>query len=215
MDETGVGEGFRRSASRWGAAALCLLALAPAGCDGRGDGPPAREGGGAADTAEAVAAGQDTAELREVNRFLSYAPADSMAELALWAGFGGANSAWNFDGYYGGNATVVVPAGWRVEVTYRTLDANVPHSAAIVETRETIPVDGGGVDVAFPGASTPSFLTGLSSTHKPVEFSFRADEPGRYWIFCGVPGHARAGMWIWFEVSEAAEAPDFRTEGEG
>lgn len=201
-------------------AGLCLAALVAGGCGGPdGDGADRAE-----DTAATVADGEAAPEggdarqasgLQEVNRFLAYDAADSLVDLKLWAGYGGANSAWNFDGYYGGNATVVVPLGWRVEATYQTLDANVPHSAAVVETREEIPHGGSDVQVAFRGASTPSFVGGLSSTRDPVTFRFRADEAGRYWIFCGVPGHARGGMWIWFEVSETVDAPDFRTEADG
>lgn len=205
-------------------ALAALLAVGPAACGPGGEagtGGRAAEGG-VSDTAASVGGGvregresQEGRALTEVNRFLSYAAADSVVDLKLWAGYGGANSAWNFDGYHHGGATVVVPAGWRVEVTYQTLDANVPHSAAVVETREEIPASGDGVRVAFPGASTPSFTTGLTSNRDPVQFAFRADEAGRYWIFCGVPGHAVGGMWIWLEVSDAASAPDFRTDGEG
>lgn len=196
-----------------------LAVLAAAACSGSDDGA-----GTAADTARAAtdddateetADGREGPRLQEVNRFLSYSSADSLVDLKLWAGYGGANSAWNFDGYYAGNATVVVPLGWRVEATYQTLDANVPHSAAVVETREEIPQSGSDVQLAFRGASTPSFTTGISSTRAPVTFDFRASEAGRYWIFCGVPGHARQGMWIWLEVSESAAAPDFRTEEGG
>lgn len=197
----------------------CLAVLATAGCGGA-DGGAGAEDEAARPAADAGAAARGTvdaeeARLQEVNRFLSYRSADSLVDLKLWAGYGGANSAWNFDGYYAGNATVVVPLGWRVEATYQTLDANVPHSAAVVEPQEEIPQSGSDVELAFRGASTPSFTSGISSTRAPLTFAFRASEPGRYWIFCGVPGHARAGMWIWLEVSETAAAPDFRTEDEG
>lgn len=200
----------------------CLAALSAGACGGQdGDGrdrgeadDPAADTGSAPERVEGQEE-QEGPELREVNPFLSYSAADSLVDLKLWAGYGGANSAWNFDGYYRGNATVVVPLGWRVEATYQTLDANVPHSAAVVETLEEIPNSGSDVRIAFRGASTPSFTGGLSSTRDPVTFRFRADEAGRYWIFCGVPGHARGGMWIWFEVSETAEAPDFRTDEAG
>lgn len=205
------------------AACLLLLPLGALACGG-GDGGEAGGAGqpeaGGPDEPEAAAeadaaAQREGPELTEVNRFLSYSAADSLVDLKIWAGWGGANSAWNFDGYYSGNATIVVPAGWRVEATYRTLDANVPHSAAVVRTLEELPQSGAEVELAFPGASTPSFTTGLSSTHKPVEFAFKADEAGRYWLLCGVPGHATAGMWIWFEVVEGADAPDFRVEEGG
>lgn len=166
--------------------------------------------GEAAPSPPAADRGRDTTE---VNRFLSYVSADSLAELDVWAGYGGANGAWNFDGYYEGNATIVVPLGWRVRITYQTLDANVPHSAGVVVPERPIPIDGSEVEIAFRGAASPSFVSGLPSTRPPVRFTFRADRAGRFWLFCGVPGHARNGMWIWFEVSEGISAPDFRTDG--
>lgn len=225
-EHPGDGGARARAGRRALLALVCLVALAAGGCggpDGQGDGPREEAAGTVADgeaPPEGEAAPEDgedrgASALQEVNQFLAYDAADSLVDLKLWAGYGGANSAWNFNGYYRGNATVVVPLGWRVEATYQTLDANVPHSAAVVETREEIPNSGSDVQVAFRGASTPSFVGGISSTRDPVTFRFRADEAGRYWIFCGVPGHARGGMWIWLEVSETAGAPDFRTESEG
>lgn len=199
------------------AAALLLVPLAAPACGGgEGDGGADAAGGdGTRTEAEADGAGEQGApELTEVNRYLRYSAGDSLVEMELYAGLGGANSAWNFNGYHHGNATYVVPVGWEVEVTYETLDANVPHSAAVVETREEIPKSGSDVRLAFPGASTPSFTSGLSSTRGTVTFDFRADEAGRYWIFCGVAGHAAGGMWIWLEVSEDADAPELR-EGDG
>lgn len=214
-----VGRRVRRAAWCVGLSALVAACGGPEGSDAGTVGDTTRAAAGqpttdAGEPAAGAPAGEDR-PMQEVNRFLSYRAADSLVDLKLWAGYGGANSAWNFDGYYGGNATVVVPLGWRVEATYQTLDANVPHSAAIVDTVAEIPNDGSGVQLAFRGASTPSFTTGISSTREPLTFDFTADEAGRYWIFCGVPGHAQQGMWIWFEVSATAEAPDFRTEEGG
>lgn len=198
------------------AAALLLVPLLAPACGG-GEGDGGADGTGAPAEAEADGPGeQEGPEMTEAARYLRYSAADSLVELELYAGLGGANSAWNYNGYYGGNATYVVPLGWRVEVTYETLDANVPHSAAVVETREEIPRTGADVRLAFQGASTPSFTSGLSSTRGAVTFDFRAHEAGRYWLFCGVPGHATGGMWIWFEVSEDADAPELRVEdGDG
>lgn len=199
--------------------AWCLVLALGAWACGGGEGDAGRPPRDTAETAAGTGTGgpagegeEQARELTEVDRFLSYSAADSMVDLKLWAGYGGANSAWNFDGYHHGNATVVVPAGWRVEVTYQTLDANVPHSAAVVEPVDPIPPDGSSLETAFAGATTSSFVTGIPSTADPVEFDFRADRPGRYWIMCGVPGHAVGGMWIWLEVSDSATAPAFRSE---
>lgn len=188
-------------------AALAALACGGPDGDGREEAPAEAE-----PAPESVEAEEEEVQLEEVNEFLSFSAPDSLVDLKLWAGHGGANGAWNFDGYHNGNATIVVPLGWRVEVTYQTLDANVPHSAAVVEPADPVPPDGSNVQIAFRGASTPSLVSGITSTRDPVEFDFVADEAGRYWVFCGVPGHGRGGMWIWFEVSDTAGAPDFRTE---
>lgn len=205
-----------------GSAGLLLLPLVVPACGG-GDGAGAADGAGAdepeaaeteaTETEAAGAADQEGPDLTEVNQYLRYSAADSLVEMELYAGLGGANSAWNFNGYHHGNATYVVPLGWRVEVTYETLDANVPHSAAVVEPADEIPSDPSGLSRAFSGASTPSFVSGIPSSRDAVTFGFRADEPGRYWIFCGVPGHAAGGMWIWLEVAEDADAPELREEG--
>lgn len=199
-------------------AGLLLLPLVVPACGG-GDGAGAADGAGAdepeaAETEAAGAAEQEGPELTEAARHLRYSAADSLVDLELYAGLGGANSAWNFNGYHHGDATYVVPLGWRVEVTYETLDANVPHSAAVVEPADEIPSDPSGLSRAFSGASTPSFVSGIPASRDAVTFGFRADEPGRYWIFCGVPGHGAGGMWIWLEVAEDADAPELREEGE-
>jgi uncharacterized cupredoxin-like copper-binding protein len=34
--------------------------------------------------------------------------------------------------------------------------------------------------------------------------SFQADQPGWYWLLCGVPGHALAGEWIGLRVDPEA-----------
>jgi hypothetical protein len=36
---------------------------------------------------------------------------------------------------------------------------------------------------------------------------FAAQPAGEYLIFCGVPGHGAAGMWIRLRVSAPAQAP--------
>lgn len=223
MDPSVVRRPFAAAAHRTAvAAALLLVPLAAPACGGGdGDGEPDAGGAdGAERQAEAEAEVDGVGEqegpgLTEVNRYLRYSAADSLVELELYAGLGGANSAWNFNGYHSGNATYVVPVGWRVEVTYETLDANVPHSAAVVEPADEPPSDPSALEFAFSGASTPSFVSGISASRDAVTFDFRADEAGRYWIYCGVPGHGSAGMWIWLEVSGDADAPELRTDGGG
>ncbi|MFQ5889801.1 MAG: sulfocyanin-like copper-binding protein [Gemmatimonadota bacterium] len=203
----------------WGAASGCGGKSADAGT---GDGQ-ARDAG-ESPTAEAardreadgVRSGdsqESVSDLVEVNEFLAYDPADSLADLKLWAGYRGVNGAWSFDGFYAGNATIVMPLGWKVTATFQNLDANVPHSASVIEADDPVPLSGRDARIAFAGAATRAFTGGLSSREKPVTFQFVADREGRFRVYCGVPGHGPGGMWIWFEVSRDARVPDMRRDG--
>lgn len=163
-------------------------------------------------TTPARAAAGAPSDTIEVHRFLSYTPDDSTIDLKLWTGYGGRNSAFNFDGYYNGNATIAVPLDWRVVATFQNLDANVGHSVGIIEAEMPVPVTGSEATIAFAGAASRAFVGGVSSREKPQTFRFVADRGGKFMIYCGVPGHGPAGMWIWFEVSGELSVPEFRTE---
>lgn len=163
-------------------------------------------------TGSSATASVDAADTVKVNEFMAYVASDSSIDLKLWAGYRGRNSAWNFDGYYNGNATIAVPLDWRIEATFQNLDANVVHSAGIIESEQPVPATGSEAKIAFEGAASTSFVTGVTSREKPETFSFRASREGEFMVFCGVPGHGRGGMWIWFEVSSDLSAPEFRTE---
>ena len=39
------------------------------------------------------------------------------------------------------------------------------------------------------------------------DIKFVANKGGSYWIFCAVPGHGLAGMWIRFKVSRTDKRP--------
>lgn len=115
---------------------------------------------------------------------------------------------WNFNGYAGGNATLVVPVGSTVEMTYVNGDAH-PHSVGIVAgSPNAIPSMPG--DPAFRNAVSARFLPGMAPNAKDV-VRFTADKPGTYLMICGVPGHATSGMWIKFQVSSSAKAPAWKT----
>jgi Sulfocyanin (SoxE) domain len=53
-------------------------------------------------------------------------------QMDVVAGFNPNNSSWNFNGYYEGSITVVVPEGWRVEITLTNRDGDVPHSLVVM-----------------------------------------------------------------------------------
>ena len=124
------------------------------------------------------------------------------------AGFNPNNSSWNFNGYYEGDMTVVVPEGWRVEITFTNQDGDVPHSLVVMADPgpDNLPLQAGREQAAFSRAYSKSPEQGISAgDHDTI--SFKADETGDFLWFCGVPGHGQSGMWIRFEVINGAEAP--------
>jgi sulfocyanin len=132
------------------------------------------------------------------------------------AGFNANNSSWNFNGYYAGNATVVVPAGWGVRITLSNRDGDVPHSLVVMDepgSPDDLPLQAGREQVAISRAYSKSPEQGISAGDQDV-VAFKTKEAGDYLWFCGVPGHGQSGMWIYFEVAANADAP-YLTAAEG
>jgi hypothetical protein len=57
-------------------------------------------------------------------------PARKRVALDIVAAFNANNSGLNFNGYYRGDMTLAVPAGWTVDIDFRNNDAVLPHSLA-------------------------------------------------------------------------------------
>ena len=64
----------------------------------------------------------------------------------------------------------------------------------------------GPVTPAFPRAATKVLEQGTQPGNGE-DVRFVAAKAGAYVIFCAVPGHGQAGMWIRLTVSDAARAP--------
>ena len=124
--------------------------------------------------------------------------ASRTATFELVAGLTGLNGALNFNGFRDGGLTLRVPLGWTVLMHFRNHDGMLPHSAEVIA--DTHPLPTGPVAPAFPRAFTVRLDQGLIS-EQTDDVRFIADKGGSYLIFCGVPGHGAAGMWIWLEVS--------------
>lgn len=140
-----------------------------------------------------------------VNPFLWYAPAARTAHLRVSAGLDGNNGGMNFNGASKGGATITIPAGWRVRLSFVNRDA-VPHSAIIIADRPPVPAIP--ETPAFGGAYTTGLTAGLS-TDQTDELNFTASPAGQYILVCGVPGHGASGMWIRFVVSPDAGTPAY------
>jgi sulfocyanin len=133
--------------------------------------------------------------------------ADTVAKTAtfqLVAGLTGLNGALNFNGFRDGGLTLAVPLGWTVVMHFRNHDGMLPHSAEIIP--DTHPLPTGPVAPAFPRAFTLRLDQGLIS-EQTDDLRFIADRGGSYLIFCGVPGHGAAGMWVRFAVLGSVTKP--------
>jgi sulfocyanin len=129
------------------------------------------------------------------------------ATFQLTAGLTQLNGGLNFNGFNDGKLTLTVPVNWTVVLRFVNRDANLPHSAEVVDT--TKPMPAGPVEPpAFPRAMTVQgrLLQGLGSGETD-SVRFVANKAGSYMIFCAVPGHGLAGMWIRLKVSPTEKRP--------
>jgi sulfocyanin len=126
------------------------------------------------------------------------------ATFELVAGLTGLNGALNFNGFRDGGLTVSVPLGWTVVMHFLNHDGMLPHSAEVIPDTQPVPM--GPVPPAFDRAVTVRLAEGLISEQRD-DIRFIADKGGSYLVFCGVPGHGAAGMWIRLEVSASVRGP--------
>ena len=126
------------------------------------------------------------------------------AALTLVAGLTPANGGMNFNGFGGGKLTVTVPVGWTVTLHYKNQDQILPHSVEVIPAGAAVPL--GPVTPAFPRAATKALEQGVQPGNGE-DVRFVASKAGAYVIFCAVPGHGQAGMWIRLIVSGAARVP--------
>lgn len=133
--------------------------------------------------------------------WLSADTAKRTATVSIVAGQTTANSGLNFNGYKAGGLTLTVPKGWTVIVRFTNKDPNLPHSVAVIADAPSPPVSIAAP--AFRGAATKDLAAGIA-TGGHDEFAFVANQTGAFQLFCGVPGHGSAGMWIRLKVDGAA-----------
>lgn len=184
--------------------------LVPLTCAALAVSLPACGGGEPAEEAEGPAVEEPTEEAAEAEPGALTVPewmtVDSDAgsvTMTVTAGTTSENNYWNYEGYFDGDAEIVVPQGSTVEIEFRNADPNMAHSLGIGEYQENWPANFRDPVPVFEGALT-SGATMLADATQPGEsetISFTASEPGEYAMVCYLPGHAVAGMWIYFTVS--------------
>lgn len=139
------------------------------------------------------------------SRWLTVDTTAKTATFQLTAGLTQLNGGLNFDGFNDGKLTLTVPTNWTVVIQFTNKDDNLTHSAEIVDTAKPMPA--GPVDPpALPRAATGRLMQGVSSGQAD-SMRFVASKPGSYMIFCAVPGHGLAGMWIRLKVSATEKRP--------
>jgi uncharacterized cupredoxin-like copper-binding protein len=127
------------------------------------------------------------------------------ATFQLTAGLTQLNGGLNFNGYNDGKLTLTVPTNWTLVLRFANHDANLPHSAEVVDTTKPMPAARPD-QPAFPRAMTVRLMQGLAAGAAD-SVRFVANKAGSYMIFCGVPGHGLAGMWIRLKVSATEKRP--------
>src|SRR5256712_13721888 len=163
------------------------------------------EGAGGAGMVTLLSATSAEAQQQAIDpTWLSFDAAARSARFQLIAGLTGLNGALNFNGFSDGGLTFVVPVGWRTEIDFRNHDGMLPHSAEVIAPQTPLPIQP--VDPAIPRAFTLRLAEGLISEATDT-LRFTAQPAGDYLIFCGVPGHGAAGMWIRFQVRASAKTP--------
>lgn len=123
----------------------------------------------------------------------------------LIAGMPGVNGGLNFNGAATGALTFVAPVGWEVTFAYSNQDKSLTHSAEVITPRNPLPIQA--VDPAAPGAGSKEPLLGLAASDPGERFSFKATTAGAYIVYCGVPGHGMAGMWVRLRIDGSAKTP--------
>jgi hypothetical protein len=112
------------------------------------------------------------------------------------------------NGHREGDVQVVVPLQWTVRWDWRSADSAGKHSLVVMVEREKLPLEGG--RPAFSNAMSRSVTAGLAAGQDD-HTTFVAEDPGWYWLLCGVPGHALAGEWIGLRVDPEATTAGVRT----
>ncbi|MEO7987268.1 MAG: sulfocyanin-like copper-binding protein [Gemmatimonadales bacterium] len=114
------------------------------------------------------------------------------------------------NGQRAGGLQVIVPLNWTVTWEWRSLDSTSAHSLVVMAEREKLPAEGG--RAVFDNAMTRMVAAGLPAGQGD-QTTFLADQPGWYWMLCGVPAHALEGEYIGLRVDPEARVGAVRAVG--
>ena len=110
----------------------------------------------------------------------------------------------DFNGYWGGNLTIIVPAGWSVRIEFINGSQSFRHSLMVtrVYAQSEMPVKLEAKDAIWGAYTDPP--EGIS-TNERRQLSFVAQQSGNYYLACARQTHLMDGHWIGFEVRDGLE----------
>ena len=110
----------------------------------------------------------------------------------------------DFNGYWGGNLTIMVPTGWSVRIEFINGSLSFRHSLTVtrVYAQAEMPVKLEKQDAIWGAYTDPP--EGIS-THERRQLNFVAQQSGSYFLACARQTHLMDGHWIGFEVRDGLE----------
>ncbi|ANY84870.1 hypothetical protein BB934_42285 (plasmid) [Microvirga ossetica] len=110
----------------------------------------------------------------------------------------------DFNGYWGGNLTIVVPTGWSVTIEFINGSQSFRHSLMVtrVYAKSEMPVKLEAKDAIWGAYTDPP--EGIY-TNERRQLSFAAQQAGNYFLACARQTHLMDGHWIGFEVRDGLE----------
>jgi hypothetical protein len=110
----------------------------------------------------------------------------------------------DFNGYWGGNLTIIVPTGWSVNIEVINGSLSFRHSLMVtrVYAQAEMPVKLEAKDAIWGAFTDPP--EGIY-TNERRQLSFVAQQPGSYFLACARQTHLMDGHWIGFEVRDGLD----------
>jgi hypothetical protein len=110
----------------------------------------------------------------------------------------------DFNGYWSGNITLIVPTGWSVRIDFINGSQSFRHSLMVTKpyTEAEMPRKLEEQDAIWGAYIAP--LEGLH-IQDTAQLSFIAQQSGSYFLACPREGHLKSGHWIGLEVKDGLE----------
>lgn len=165
------------------------------------------DGGNAADTA-AMGSASMTSTTMSMPAWMQVDRTARTVSLDITAAQTPVNNGWNFNGHFGGDATITVPAGYTVTIHFSNQDQALAHSIGVSNQVGDYPAMFDNPQPAFEGgiSSDPTNPEGATRPRGTATVTFTAANAGSYSLVCYIPAHATAGMWVRFNVDPGDQA---------